>query len=213
MDVAIIDYKAGNVYSVIHALERLGIHPVLTDDAERIAKADKVLFPGQGEASQAMRQLRKQRLDEVIRDLRQPILGICIGQQLMCSHSEEGDVDCLGIFDVPVLRFQSLLHEDKVPHMGWNSLNMMKGEKGRTKDEGLRMENGDGSLFKGFDGGEFVYYVHSFYVPQCPWTIATTDYIQPFSAALHRDNFYATQFHPEKSGPVGERILQNFLKL
>lgn len=211
MDVAIIDYKAGNVYSVIHALERLGIHPVLTDDAERIAKADKVLFPGQGEASQAMRQLRKQRLDEVIRDLRQPILGICIGQQLMCSHSEEGDVDCLGIFDVPVLRFQPLRHEDKVPHMGWNSIEI--NENVKSKSEELEVKSEDGGLFEGFEGGEFAYFVHSYYVPQCPWTIATTDYITPFSAALHRDNFYATQFHPEKSGPVGERILQNFLKL
>ena len=202
MEVAIVDYNAGNIYSVIHALERLGINPILTDNAERIAKADKVLFPGQGEASNAMRYLREHGLDRVIRDLQQPILGICIGQQLMCSHSEEGDVDCLGIFDVPVLRFQPQRHEDKVPHMGWNSLGIIESE---IKDKS--------GLFEGFDGGEFVYFVHSFYVPQCPWTIATTDYIQPFSAALHRDNFYATQFHPEKSGSVGERILQNFLAL
>lgn len=196
MNIVIVDYKAGNIYSVIHALQRLGINPVLTDDAEAIAKADKVLFPGQGEARQAMNYLRQQGLDKVILGLKQPMLGICIGQQLMCRHSQEGDVDCLGIFDVPVCRFQPQRHEDKVPHMGWNSI-----------------ENTKTPLFQGFEGGEFVYYVHSFYVPTCPWTIATTDYIQPFSAALHRDNFYATQFHPEKSGSIGEKILQNFLNL
>lgn len=196
MNVAIIDYQAGNVYSVIHALQRVGIEPLLTDKAEDIAKADKVLFPGQGEARQAMNQLRAQGLDRVIRDLRQPFLGICIGQQLMCSHSEEGDTDCLGIFDVPVLRFRPERHEDKVPHMGWNTIS------------GL-----GSSLLQGLQDGTYVYYVHSFYVPTCPWTIATTDYILPFSAALHRDNFYSTQFHPEKSGSVGERILHNFLDI
>ena len=204
MEVAIVDYKAGNIYSVIHALERLGIKPVLTDDPEIISKADKVLFPGQGEARQAMQQLRSRGLDKVICELQQPILGICIGQQLMCRHSDEGDTECLGIFDIDVKRFQPQRHEDKVPHMGWNSLRFTQGEGLRVKDKGL---------FKGFKGGEFVYFVHSFYVPECPWTIATTDYIQPFSAALHRDNFYATQFHPEKSGSVGERILHNFLNL
>ena len=204
MEVAIVDYKAGNIYSVIHALERLGIKPVLTDDPEIISKADKVLFPGQGEARQAMQQLRSRGLDKVICELQQPILGICIGQQLMCRHSEEGDTECLGIFDIDVKRFQPQRHEDKVPHMGWNSLRFTQGEGLSVKDKGL---------FKGFKGGEFVYFVHSFYVPECPWTIATTDYIQPFSAALHRDNFYATQFHPEKSGSVGEKILKNFLEV
>ena len=189
---------------MIHALERLGIKPVLTDDPEIISKADKVLFPGQGEARQAMQQLRSRGLDKVICELQQPILGICIGQQLMCRHSEEGDTECLGIFDIDVKRFQPQRHEDKVPHMGWNSLRFTQGEGLRVKDKGL---------FKGFKGGEFVYFVHSFYVPECPWTIATTDYIQPFSAALHRDNFYATQFHPEKSGSVGEKILKNFLEV
>ena len=206
MNVAIIDYKAGNVYSVIHALKRLGISPVLTDDAERIQRADKVLFPGQGEARQAMTYLRQHGLDQLIRDLKQPILGICIGQQLMCRHSEEGDTDCLGIFDVDVRRFQPQRHEDKVPHMGWNSLSIIKNEETRIK-------NGEIDLFKGFTEEEYVYFVHSYYVPLCEWTIATTDYILPFSAALHRDNFYATQFHPEKSGDVGERILRNFLNL
>lgn len=196
MNVAIVDYNAGNIYSVIHALERLGVSPLLTDNPEQIAKADKVLFPGQGEAGNAMRYLKQHGLDLVIRELRQPLLGICIGQQLLCSHSEEGDVDCLGIFDVPVLRFRPQRHEDKVPHMGWNTI-------GQTHSP----------LFRGFEGNEFVYFVHSFYVPECEWTVATTDYIQPFSAALRRDNFYATQFHPEKSGDTGERILQNFLDL
>jgi len=196
MDIAIVKYNAGNIYSVVHALERLGVTPTLTDDPELLSKADKVLFPGQGEASNAMRYLQEHGLDTVIRNLKQPILGICIGQQLMCKHSEEGDVDCLGIFDVPVLRFQPQRHEDKVPHMGWNQLTEMKSE-----------------LFKGLAEGDFVYFVHSFYVPECDCTIASTDYILPYSAALHRDNFYATQFHPEKSGSVGEKILRNFLEL
>jgi glutamine amidotransferase len=194
MNVAIIDYGAGNVRSVIRAVERLGIEPVLTDDAETIRRADRVLFPGQGEARQAMSYLRQSGLDEVIKNLRQPVLGICIGQQLMCRHSEEGDVDCLGLFDVDVLRFRPMRHEDKVPHMGWNTL-----------------EDVSSPLFNGVCNGDFAYFIHSYYVPQCPWTIATTEYIQPFSAALNRDNFFATQFHPEKSGSVGERILRNFL--
>ena len=204
MDIAVIDYGGGNVFSVVHALRRLGANPTLTDNAEIISKADKVVFPGQGEASSSMQNLRQKGLDKVIRELRQPILGICIGQQLMCSHSEEGDTDCLGVFDVPVLRLRPKDRTLKVPHMGWNSLEIVKDEGLRVKDEGL---------FKDFKGGEFVYFVHSFYVPVCEWTIATTEYAQPLSAALHRDNFYATQFHPEKSGSVGEKILQNFLKI
>ena len=196
MKVAVVKYNAGNIYSVIHALQRLGVTPVLTDNPEELQKADKVLFPGQGEASNAMRSLREHNLDKVIRNLKNPILGICIGQQLMCRHSEEGNTDCLGIFDVDVLKFQPQKHEDKVPHMGWNQL-----------------ENPTSELFKGFTEGEFVYFVHSFYVPVCENTIATTNYILPYSAALHKDNFYATQFHPEKSGSVGERIIKNFLEL
>ena len=196
MNVAVVKYNAGNIYSVIHALQRLGVNPILTDNPEQLQKADKVLFPGQGEASNAMRYLREHGLDQVIRDLENPILGICIGQQLMCRHSEEGDTECLGIFDADVLRFQPQKHEDKVPHMGWNQL-----------------ENPTSELFKGFTEGEFVYFVHSFYVPVCENTIATTNYILPYSAALHKDNFYATQFHPEKSGSVGERIIKNFLEL
>ena len=208
---------------MIHALQRLGVNPILTDDPELLQKADKVLFPGQGEASNAMRYLREHNLDNIIRDLKNPILGICIGQQLMCRHSEEGDTDCLGIFDANVLRFVPQKHEDKVPHMGWNQLSFAQNEELRMKnEEGLaRRPEGESQfagavkdgLFKGFTEGEFVYFVHSFYVPVCENTIATTDYIKPFSAALHKDNFYATQFHPEKSGSVGERIIKNFLEL
>lgn len=197
MQVAIVKYNAGNIYSVLHALRRLGVEPLLTDNAEELMKADRVLFPGQGEASNAMRYLKEHRLDEVITNLKQPLLGICIGQQLLCRHSEEGDVDCLGVFDAEVKRFQPTLHEQKVPHMGWNELT----------------ECDTTGLFKGFEGGEYAYFVHSYYVPLCPETAAVTDYIHPFSAALHRDNFYATQFHPEKSGSIGERILKNFLEL
>lgn len=196
MNVAIVKYNAGNIYSVIHALTRLGVQPLLTDDPEQLMAADKVLFPGQGEASNAMRYLREHKLDEVIRNLQQPLLGICIGQQLLCRHSEEGDVDCLGVFDVDVKRFCPTRHEDKVPHMGWNTLTETKSE-----------------IFNGFEGNEYAYFVHSYYVPLCPDTAAVTDYIQPFSSAMHRDNFYATQFHPEKSGGVGEKILRNFLEL
>ena len=196
MNVAIVDYGAGNVTSVARALQRLGVSPLLTDDPEQIAKADKVVFPGQGEASNAMSNLKQRGLDKVLRDLKQPFLGICIGQQLMCRHSEEGDTDGLGIFDVPVLRFIPQCHEDKVPHMGWNTLNELQSP-----------------LFNEIEEGAYAYFVHSFYVPLCAETIATTDYIQPFSAALQHENFFATQFHPEKSGSVGERILQNFLDI
>lgn len=208
MTVAVVKYNAGNIYSVIHALQRLGVEPVLTDDAETLRTADKVIFPGQGEASNAMQYLREHGLDEVIRSLKNPILGICIGQQLMCRHSEEGNVDCLGIFDVDVVRFQPQRHEDKVPHMGWNTIEFGQKTKG---DKAIKQDICP--LFKGFEGGEYVYFVHSYYVPLCTDTSAVTDYIQPYSAAMHRDNFYATQFHPEKSGSVGERILKNFLEL
>ena len=209
MKVAIVKYNAGNIYSVVHALKRLGVEPVLTDDAAELRSADRVLFPGQGEASQAMSYLREHGLDQVIRSLTQPVLGICIGQQLMCRHSEEGNTDCLGIFPVDVLRFRPTRHEDKVPHMGWNELRM-ENEEIRNKNEEIRMKS---PLFQGVNDGDFVYFVHSFYVPVCADTIATTDYILPYSAALHKDNFYATQFHPEKSGAVGEKILRNFLEL
>ncbi len=196
MNVAIVKYNAGNIYSVVHALKRLGLDPILTDDPDTLRAADRVVFPGQGEAAGTMSYLRSKGLDEVIRSLRQPVLGICIGQQLMCRHSEEGEVDCLGIFDVDVLRFRPERHADKVPHMGWNTL------------EELRSP-----LFRGCSEGDFVYFVHSFYVPVNECTAAVTPYILPFSAALQKDNFYATQFHPEKSGSTGERILRNFIEL
>lgn len=196
MKVAIVNYNAGNIGSVVNAVKRLGIEPVLTDCAEEIVGADRVIFPGQGEAHSTMESLRKSGLNKVIPTLKQPVLGICIGMQLLCRHSEEQDTDCLGVFDVDVKRFVPQRHEDKVPQMGWNAL-----------------EDTRSDLFKGFEGGEFVYFIHSFYVPKCDWTVATTDYIQPYSAALHKDNFYATQFHPEKSGAVGEKILKNFLLL
>ena len=196
MNIAIVKYNAGNIYSVVNALKRLGIEPLLTDDAELLAKADKVLFPGQGEASGAMSYLKERRLDEVIKNLKQPVLGICVGQQLLCKHSEEGNTDCIGIFDAEVKRFCPTRHEDKVPALGWNAL-----------------YNTKSPLFKGFTDNEFVYFVHSYYVPLCDATIATADYIIPYSAALCKDNFYSTQFHPEKSGSVGERILKNFLEI
>jgi glutamine amidotransferase len=195
MNVAIVKYNAGNIYSVVNALRRLGVEPLLTDDAEQLRQADRVLFPGQGEARGAMEYLKARRLDEVIRNLRQPVFGICVGQQLLCRHSEEGDVDCIGVFDAEVKRFQPQRHEEKVPCMGWN-----------------RLYNTKSPLMQGIEGG-YVYFVHSYYVPLCNETIATADYIQPYSASMHKDNFYACQFHPEKSGAVGERILRNFLEL
>lgn len=199
MKVAVVKYNAGNIFSVIHALQRMGVEPLLTDNAEELRSADRVIFPGQGEASNAMHYLRERGLDRIIPSLTNPVLGICIGQQLMCRHSEEGDVDCLGIFDAEVKRFVPLRHEDKIPHMGWNTLHPVQGESGS-------------SLFEGLDG-KFVYFVHSYYVPVCQHTAAVTEYIHPFSAAMQKDNFFATQFHPEKSGRVGQQILRNFLEL
>jgi len=194
--IAIVKYNAGNVFSVDCALRRLGVEPVLTDDAELLRRADHVVFPGQGEARGAMAYLRERGLDTVIKSLRQPVLGICIGQQLLCRHSEEGDTDCIGVFDAEVRRFRPTKHEEKVPAMGWNSLTELKSP-----------------LFKGLREGDYVYFVHSYYVPKCDATIATTHYIDDYSAALQRDNFYACQFHPEKSGDVGEKILRNFLEI
>lgn len=199
--IAVLKYNAGNVFSVLNALRRIGVEPVLTDDAQTLRNADRVLFPGQGEASNAMRYLREHNLDEVLLSLRKPVLGICIGQQLMCSHSEEGDTDCLGIFPMEVKRFQPKTLADKVPQMGWNSISFA----------GL---NGSIGLFAGVEEGSFIYNVHSYYVPLSDeYTIAKCDYILPYSAALNRDNFFATQFHPEKSGSVGEKILRNFLEI
>ena len=196
MNIAIVKYNAGNIYSVVNALKRMGIDPVLTDDAELLKKADRVLFPGQGHAAEAMDYLKSHRLDEVIRDLKQPVFGICVGQQLLCKHSEEGDVDCIGIFDAEVKRFQPEKHEDKVPCMGWNKLYDLKSP-----------------LMANLGTDPYVYFVHSYYVPLCKETIATADYVLPYSASMHKNNFYTCQFHPEKSGKVGEQILENFLQL
>jgi len=195
MQVAIINYNAGNVRSVLFAMERLQIDAALTDDPERIKKADRVIFPGVGEASTTMQYLRDQHLDDLIRDLRQPVLGICLGMQLLCSHSEENNTACLGIIPLQVKRFHARAGE-KVPHMGWNALH------------GLQSP-----LFTGIEEQEFAYFVHSYYVESGDYSVALSDYIHPFSAAIRKDNFYATQFHPEKSGEVGERILRNFMAI
>lgn len=196
MNVTIIKYNSGNIFSVEHALKRLGINASVTSDAEKIRIADKVIFPGVGQAETTMNFLKHAGFDTLIRSLKQPVLGICLGMQLMCRHSEEGNADCLNIFDIDVKRFRPLKHEDKVPHMGWNTVS-----------------NVNSNLFDSTIENQYVYFVHSYYVPICDHTAATTDYIHPFSAALHKDNFYATQFHPEKSGSIGEKILQNFLNL
>lgn len=196
MKVAVIKYNAGNIRSVDCALKRLGVEAEITADKEVLQSADKVIFPGVGEAETTMNHLKATGMDQLIKDLRQPVLGICLGMQLMCRYSEEGSVDCLNIFNTEVKRFMPLKHEDKVPHMGWNTISKT-----------------NSPLFEGFTEEEFVYFVHSFYIPVCEFTAAATDYIHPFSAALHKDNFYATQFHPEKSGKTGERILKNFLNL
>lgn len=196
MNVAIVKYNAGNIYSVDYALKRLGITPVVTADPEVLNKADKVIFPGVGEAFTTMKHLHESGLDRIIRELKQPVLGICLGMQLMCNYSEEGNTQCLGIFDTEVKLFVPQKHEDKVPHMGWNTLTNVK-----SKLFSEELEN------------KFVYFVHSYYVPVNDYTAATTEYIHPFSAALQKDNFYATQFHPEKSGSVGETIVKNFLNL
>ena len=207
MKVAVVKYNAGNIFSVIHALQRMGVEPVLTDSAEELRSADRVIFPGQGEASGAMHYLREHGLDTLIPSLKQPVLGICIGQQLMCRHSEEGDVDCLGIFNADVKRFVPVRHEDKIPHMGWNTIKAY-GPLQTSPRGGLLSLPHEGNVEE-----LFVYFVHSYYVPICEHTAAVTEYIHPFSSAMHKDNFYATQFHPEKSGEVGQRILKNFLEI
>ena len=195
--IAIIDYDTGNLRSVCNALDRIGAEYILTDDPDVIAKADRVLLPGVGEASTAMAKLAERGLCEVIKSLEVPVLGICIGMQLMCRHSEEGDVDCLGIFDADVRRFQADPAEGvKVPHMGWNALTDMKT-----------------GLFAGLKDGDFVYFVHSFAADVCEDSIAVSDNGRRFSAAMRKGNFYGAQFHPEKSGAAGETILRNFLNL
>ena len=197
MQVAVIKYNAGNVQSVLYALERLGIHAVLTDDLEQIAKADKVIFPGQGEASTAMRYLKEKQLDKLIPNLKQDFFGVCLGQQLLCEHSEENDTPCLGVFPVKVKKFVPANSADfKVPHVGWNNLFDLKTP-----------------LLAGLSDESFVYYVHSYYCELSEFTIASTNYVLDFAGLMQKDNFYAMQAHPEKSGLVGERILKNFLSL
>ena len=193
MKIAIIDYGAGNVQSVLFALERLGFEGIVTNDWNTIKKADKIIFPGVGEASSAMKMLVDSGLDVLIPTLKQPVLGICLGMQLMCKHSEEGNTNGLGIFDVNVVKFSQ---EVKVPQMGWNTIFDLKSP-----------------LFDGIKENEFMYLVHSFYAPLSENTIATTNYELEYSTALQRDNFFGVQFHPEKSGTFGEQILNNFLNL
>jgi glutamine amidotransferase len=191
--VAIVKYNAGNIMSVSYALNRLGIEPIVTDNPLELQQADKVIFPGVGEASTAMTYIRQRGLDTVLKNLKQPFLGICLGMQLMGSHSEEGDTECLGIFDAKVKKFPAT---DKVPHMGWNQIFDFKNP-----------------LLNGIEEQSYVYFVHSYYVELCKDTAVHCDYIIPFSAGLQKDNFYAFQFHPEKSGETGAKILENFIQL
>jgi imidazole glycerol-phosphate synthase subunit HisH len=193
MKIVIINYGAGNIQSIMFAIERLGYKAVLSNNHDEIKSADKVIFPGVGEASYAMKMLQESGLDTLIPTLKQPVFGICLGMQLMCNYSEEGDTKGLGIFDVDVVKFTSKV---KVPQMGWNTIYNLKSD-----------------LFKGIDENEYMYLVHSFYAPLCAETIATTNYELEYSSALENDNFYGTQFHPEKSGDIGEQILANFINL
>lgn len=193
MKIVIINYGAGNIQSIMFAIERLGFKAVLSNNPEEIQAADKVIFPGVGEASYAMKKLKESGLDSLIPNLEQPVLGICLGMQLMCNSSEEGNTKGLGIFDVDVIKFTPKV---KVPQMGWNQIYDLKSD-----------------LFKGIPENEFMYLVHSFYAPNCAEAIATTNYELEYASALQKDNFYGTQFHPEKSGAIGEKILENFLKI
>jgi glutamine amidotransferase len=193
MNVAIIKYNAGNIHSVRLALNRLGVEPIVSDNPEIIAQADKVIFPGVGEASSALDYLTKKRIVSLLPTLKQPVLGICLGLQLMCRHTEENNTPCLGIFNVEVKKFPP---RDKIPHMGWNTI-----------------FNFNSELFKDIKKNSYVYFVHSYFAQLDQNTSANTEYIVTFSSALQKDNFYAVQFHPEKSGKVGERILNNFLSL
>ena len=197
MNVVIVKYNAGNIQSVQYALERIGATALVTDDHELIRSADKVIFPGVGEASTAMSYLKSRSLDTLIKELKQPVLGICLGMQLMCKHSEENDTECLGIFDEQVKLFQPQQDVNlKVPQIGWNTIVDLSTV-----------------LFKEVPENSYCYFVHGYYAAKGVHTIATTDYVQPYSSALHRDNFYGVQFHPEKSAGVGEKILSNFLTL
>ncbi|MGZ8524659.1 MAG: imidazole glycerol phosphate synthase subunit HisH [Chitinophagaceae bacterium] len=196
MSVVIIKYNAGNIQSVLYALERIGVEAVVTDDKTQIRQADKVIFPGVGEASSAMQFLRERKLDEVIKNLTQPVLGICLGMQLMCKHSEENDTSCLDIFDVPVKRFVAHDPSVKIPQIGWNNIYDL-----------------ESPLFTNIPENTFMYLVHSYYADICDETIAVCNYIHPYSAGLHKNNFYGVQFHPEKSADAGEQLLKNFLRL
>ncbi|MEP7317685.1 MAG: imidazole glycerol phosphate synthase subunit HisH [Panacibacter sp.] len=196
MKLIIIKYNAGNIQSVLYALERIGVEALVTDDHEKIKAADKVIFPGVGEASSAMRYLKERGLDEVLKNLKQPVLGVCLGMQLMCKYSEENNTDCLSIFDEKVKHFIPTDPSIKVPQIGWNNIYNLKTD-----------------LFKGLADNSYCYFVHGYYAALGEHTIATTNYVQPYSSALHKDNFYGVQFHPEKSAIVGEKILKNFLEL
>jgi glutamine amidotransferase len=196
MSLVIIQYNAGNIQSVLYALERLGVQATVTDNVEAILSADKVIFPGVGEASTAMEYLKERGLDKVIKNLKQPVFGICLGMQLMCTYSEENDTNCLGIFEEQVKLFRPNEVTIKVPQIGWNTITNLKS-----------------NLFKGVSEESFAYFVHGYYAAIGEHTIATTNYIQAYSSALHKDNFYGVQFHPEKSAKVGEQIIQNFLSL
>ena len=198
MEIVIVKYNAGNIQSVLYALERIGIDAIVSDDHERIQKADKVIFPGVGEASSAMQYLREHKLDQVLLSLRQPVLGICLGMQLMCRFSEEKHTDCLGIIDEEVKRFYDSVSKSgyKIPQIGWNTISNLKTP-----------------LFAGIKEESYCYFVHGYYAALGNHTIAETNYILPYSSALHKDNYYGVQFHPEKSAEVGELILQNFIRL
>jgi len=193
MNITIIKYNAGNIASVAFALEQLGIKPQISDDPEFIKNSDKVIFPGVGEASKTMKYLRKTKLNLLIPDLKQPVLGICLGMQLMCNYSSEGNTKCLSIFDEQIQKFTP---KQKIPHVGWNSIGNLKGP-----------------LFKDVPENSYAYFVHSYFAELNKYSIAETNYINPFSAAMQKNNFYATQFHPERSGKIGEIILKNFIKL
>jgi imidazole glycerol-phosphate synthase subunit HisH len=199
MKLVIVKYNAGNIQSVLYALERIGMEALVTDDHALIRTADKVIFPGVGEASTAMQYLRERGLDQLIKNLEQPVLGICLGMQLMCTHSEENNTDCLGIFEEKVKRFQPSAENQmhlKVPQMGWNNIHSLQTD-----------------LFKGVAENSYCYFVHGYYASLGKHSIATTDYVLPYSSALHKNNFYGVQFHPEKSATVGEKILRNFIAL
>jgi imidazole glycerol-phosphate synthase subunit HisH len=197
MKIVIIKYNAGNIQSVLFALERIGVRAIVTDDPDQILSAGKVIFPGVGEASSAMKYLRERKLDTVIQNLKQPVLGICLGMQLMCAYSEENDVECLGIFTESVKKFRPSPQQAlKVPQTGWNNIYDLKS-----------------ALFTGVPENSFCYSVHGYYAGLGQTTIARTDYVQPYSSALRKENFYGVQFHPEKSAVVGERILKNFVQL